>query len=84
MSAYADELTIACRGASKTEITTSLQREVGKVASWSNDAKRQLNSTKGEVSTFSSDGADNGWEPPVLLVGRQSNVNRTVKILGVR
>ncbi len=60
VSAHADDIAIACRRVSKTEITTSLQREVDKVASWSNDAKLQLNNTKCEVFTFSNDGADNG------------------------
>ncbi len=64
VSAYADDLAIACRGASKTEITTSLQGEVATVASWSNDAKLQLNNTKCEVSTFSNYGADNGLGAP--------------------
>ncbi len=82
VSAYADDHAIACRGASKTEVTTSLQREVDKVASWSNDAKLQLNNTKCEVSTFSNDGADSALEPPVLLGGCQLNVNRTPKFLG--
>ncbi len=54
------------------------------MASCSNGAKLQLNNTKCEVSTFSNDGAGNGWEPLVLLGGRQLNLNRTPKFLGVR
>ncbi len=57
---------------------------MNRVASWSNDAKLQLNNTKCEVSMFSNNDVDNGWEPPVLLGGRQLNMDRTSKFLGVR
>ncbi len=61
MIAYADDLAIACRGASKTEVTASLQSEVDQVIDWSKDAKLQLNNTKFEIFTFSNDGVDDGW-----------------------
>ncbi len=68
-STYADDLAIACRAASKTIVTARRQSEVGKVASWSEDDKLQLNNTKCEISTFSNDGAENGLEPPLPLWG---------------
>ncbi len=42
VSAYADDLAIACRGANKELITAKLQAEVDKVYRWSKDARLQL------------------------------------------
>ena len=39
VSAYADDLAIACSGRSKIDMTKKLQKEVDKVVKWSDDAR---------------------------------------------
>ncbi len=58
VSAYADDLAIACRGANKEQITAKLQAEVDKVYRWGEDARLQPNTNKCEVAVFSNDPAD--------------------------
>ena len=43
MSAYADDLAIACSGRSKIDMTKKLQIEVDKVVTWRDDARFTLN-----------------------------------------
>ena len=53
VSAYADDLAIACSGRSKIDMTKKLQKEVDMVEKWSDDARFTLNINKCEVSFFS-------------------------------
>ena len=52
VSAYADDLAIACSGRIKTDMKKKLQEEVDKEVKWSDDARLTLN-MKCEVSFFS-------------------------------
>ena len=53
VSAYADDLAIACSGRIKTDMKKKLQEEVDKEVKWSDDARLTLNTNKCEVSFFS-------------------------------
>ncbi len=64
LRAFADDLAIACRGATKEQITAQLQAEVDKVYRRSEDALLQPNTNTCDVAVFSHDPADPGWTPP--------------------
>ena len=50
VSAYANDLAIACSGRSKIDMTKKLRKEFDKVVKWSDDARLTLNINKCEVS----------------------------------
>ena len=57
VSAYADDLVIAKRGRNKDIVMAELQKEVDKVAAWSNTVKLTLNTTKFKTSFFGLESA---------------------------
>ena len=61
LSAYADDLAIACSGMSKIDVTKKLQEEVDMVVKWSDDARLTLNTNKCEVSFFNLCTAEASW-----------------------
>ena len=52
VSAYADDLAIACSRRSKIDMTKKLQKEVDKLVKWSDDARLTLNINKCEISSI--------------------------------
>ena len=51
VSAYADDLALACRGHKKEDVALRMQAEVDKVVSWSQKVRLTLNAAKCEVAT---------------------------------
>ena len=51
VSAYADDLALACRGRKKEDVDLRMQAEVDKVVSWSQHARLTLNVAKCEVAS---------------------------------
>ena len=69
VSAYADDLTLVCRGRKKEDVTLRMQAEVEKVVSWSQQARLTLNAAKCEVAFFSLDNAEAQWRPQIAIMG---------------
>ena len=63
VSAYADDLALACRGRKKEDVALRMQALVDKVASWSQQARLTLNAAKCEVVFFILDNAEAQWRP---------------------
>ena len=58
VSAYADDLALACHGRKKEDVALRMQAEVDKVVSWSQPARLTLNAAMCEVAFFSLDNAE--------------------------
>ena len=84
VSAYADDLAIACSGRSKIDMTKKLQKEVDKVVKWSDDARLTLNTNKCEVSIFSLCTAEASWKPHITIRGLPLSFNAAPTFLGVQ
>ena len=84
VSAYADDLAIACSGRSKIDMTKKLQKEVDKVVEWSDDARLTLNTNKCEVSFFSLCTAEASWQPHLTIRGLPLSFNAAPTFLGVQ
>ena len=69
VSAYADDLALACRGHKKEDVALRMQAEVDMVVSWSQQARLTLNAAKSEVTFFSLDNAEAQWRPQVTING---------------
>ncbi|XP_077476349.1 uncharacterized protein LOC144089409 [Stigmatopora argus] len=83
VSAYADDLALACRGRNKEEVESRLQAEVEKFCRWRSEAHLNLNTTKCEASFFSLDSAEAKWQPKILINGATLKHNPTPTFLGV-
>ena len=73
VSAYADDLALACRCCKKEDVALRMQAEVHKVVSWSQQARLTLNAAKCEVAFFSLDNADAQWRPQITINGVPSS-----------
>ena len=71
VSAYADDLALACRGRKKEDVALRMQAEVVKVGSWSQQARLTLNAAKCEVAFFSLDNAEAQWRPQITINGNE-------------
>ena len=67
VSAYADDLALACRGRKKEHIALIMQAEVDKLVSWSQQARLTLNAARCEVAFFSQDNAEAQWRPQITI-----------------
>jgi len=84
VSAYADDLAIACRGRNKTAVTAKLQEETNRVVQWSETLRLQLNSVKCETTIVTLDATEANCQPTTSNEGRLLNKNTTPTFLGVR
>ena len=84
VSAYADDMAIACSGSSKIDMTKKLQKEVDKVVKWSDDARLTLNINKCEVSFFSTCTAEASWQPHITIRSLPLSFNAASSFLGVQ
>ena len=75
VSAYADDLAIACNGRSNTDMTKKFQKEVDKIVKWSDHARLTLNTNKCEVSFFSLCTAEASWQPHITIRGLPLSFN---------
>ena len=69
VSAYADDLVLACRGRKKEDGALRMQAEVDKVVSWSQQARLTLNAAKLEVTFFSLDNVEAQLRPQITING---------------
>ena len=83
VSAYADDLALACRGRKKEDVALRMQAEVDKVVSWSQQARLTLNAAKCEVAFFSLDNAEAQWRPKITINGVPPSCTPSPKFLGV-
>ena len=67
VSAYADDLALACHDRKKEDVALRMQAEVDKVVSWSQQARLTLNAAKCEVAFFSLDNAEAQWRPQITI-----------------
>ena len=84
VSAYADDLALACRGRKKEDVALRMQAEVDKVVSWSQQARLTLNAAKCEVAFFSLDNAEAQWRPQITTNGVPPSCTSSPTFLGVR
>ena len=84
MSAYADDLAIACSERNKIDMTKRFQKEVDKVVKWSDDARLTLNTNKREVSFFSLCTAEASWQPHITTRGLPLFFNAAPTFLSVQ
>ena len=83
VSAYADDLTIACRRRKKEDVALRMQAEVDKVVSWCQQARLTLNAAKCEAAFFSLDNAEAQWRPQITINGVPPSCTPSPTFLGV-
>ena len=69
VSAYADDLALACRGSKKEDVALRMQAEVDKVVNWSQQARLTLNAAKCEVAFFSLHTLRHSGDPKLPSTG---------------
>ena len=69
VSAYADDLALACRGHKKEDVALRMQAKVDKVVSWSQQARLTLNAAK--------------WRPQITINGVPPSCTPSPTFLGV-
>ena len=83
VSAYADDLALACRGRKKEDVALRMQAEVDKVESWSQQVRLTLNAAKCKVAFFSLDNAEAQWRPQITINGVSPSCTPSPTFLGV-
>ena len=83
VSAYADDLALACRGRKKKNVALRMQAEVDNVVSWSQQTRLTLNAAKCEVAFFSLDNAEVQWRPQITINGVPPSCSPSQTFLGV-
>ena len=83
ISAYADDLALACRGRKKEDVALRMQAKVDKVVSWSQQARLTLNAAKCEVAFFSLDNVEAQWRPQITINGVPPSCTPSPTFLGV-
>ena len=82
VSAYADDLALACRGRKKEDVALRMQAEVDKVVSWSQQACLTLNAAKCEIAFFSLDNAEAQCRHQITINGVPSSCTPSPTFLG--
>ena len=67
MSAYTDDLEIACSTRNKDVIITSLQPEVDILVDWSAKPRLTINISMCEMAFFNVDDAEVAWQPKITI-----------------
>ena len=83
VSAYADDLSLACRCRKEEDVALRMQAEVDKVVSWSQQARLSLNAAKCEVAFFSLDNAEAQWRTQITINGVPPSCTPSPTFLGV-
>ena len=83
VSAFADDLAVACTGRDKLELQRSLQVETDKVVDWSRRWKLDLNVAKCESCLFTMDTREANWKPEILIHGELASATKCPEFLGV-
>jgi hypothetical protein len=83
VSAYADDLAIACTATDKREAEVKMRTEVRKVEGWSRRNGLQLNYKKCTTCLFTTDTGEYKWAPKVPLGDGNITEDRNPKFLGV-
>ena len=69
VSAYADDLALACHGRKKEDVALRMQAEVDNAVSGSQQARLTFDAAKCEVAFFSLDNAEAQWRPQITING---------------
>ena len=83
VSAYADDLALACRGRKKEDVALRMQAEVDKVVSRSQQARLNLNAAICEVAFIILDYAEAQWRPQITINGVAQSCTPSSPFLGV-
>ena len=83
VSAYADDLALACHGRKKKVVALRMQTEVDNVVSWSQQERLTLNAAKCEVAFFSLDNAEALWRHKITINGVPPSCTPSPSFLGV-
>ena len=83
VSAFADDLAIACSSRKKEEAEAMMQREVSKVEEWSRRNGLHLNPDKCTTCLFSTDSSESKWVPTLTLHGQALKEDKNQTFLGV-
>ena len=83
VSAFADDLAIACSHQSKEEAQRMAQIETDKVIQWSLESRLQLNTNKCEAAFFSTSSNEARWTPTISINDAPIVHNPTPTFLGV-
>ena len=83
VSAFADDLAIACSSRKKEEAEVMMQKEVSKVEEWSKRNGLHLNTDKCTTCLFSTDSSESKWVPTLTLHGRTLKEDKNQTFLGV-
>ena len=67
VSAYADDLALACRSRKKEDVALRMHANVDKVVSWSQQVRLTVNDAKCKVAFFSLDNAEAQWRPQITI-----------------
>ena len=83
VSAFADDLAIACSSRKKEEAEAMMQREVDRMEQWSRRNGLKLNPDKCTTCLFSTDSSKSKWVPTLTLHGKALKENKNQTFLGV-
>ena len=83
VSAYADDLALACRGRKKEVVALRIQAELDKVVRLRQQARLTLNAAKCEVAFFTQDNAEAQWRPQITINGVSPSCTLWPTFLGV-
>jgi hypothetical protein len=84
VSAFADDLALACSDRYRGTAQERMQREVVKVEEWSVKWGLQLNVEKCESFLFSTDTSEASWKPELTLLGGAIKGSQNPVFLGVK
>ena len=84
VSAFADDLAVACTGVNKNELAEMSQWEINKVEAWSRRWRLTLNPTKCETALFTYDASERSWSPRLQLGGLEIRHSQSPVFLGIR
>ena len=82
VSMYADDMAIWSQDRDKTVAESKVQEAVRRVSAWSSLHKLKLNTSKCEVSFFTSDTHEAKWIPSITFNNQPFIFNKTPKFLG--
>ena len=84
VSAFADDLAIACSHTKKETALEAAQAETDVVVEWSRRWRLTLNVGKCETCIFTTSAQERSWQPTVRVGGGEATFNPTPTFLGVK
>ena len=84
VSAFADDLALACSDKDKEVASTNMQAEIERVVEWSERWGLQLNGNKCEATLFTTDSSESKWKPQLSMRGKTLGTTKSPVFLGVK